>query len=190
MARLFLIRHGQPEAAWGGANSDPGLSTNGRAQAEAVAYALVALGRFPVVCSPMRRCRETAAPYADLTGASPVTESRVSEIVAPSGAEDRARWLQERFPWRSAEPTLTWASLESPLHAWRDALLAYAQSITIDTAVFTHFIAINTITAAALKSACTIVTRPDHASITELEVQDGALRLVRAAAQMQADDVR
>ena len=40
MARLFLIRHGKPEAAWGGDQVDPGLSERGRAQAARAAEAL------------------------------------------------------------------------------------------------------------------------------------------------------
>ncbi len=39
MVRLFLIRHGEPEAAWGGAVDDPGLTEHGRAQAETPAQA-------------------------------------------------------------------------------------------------------------------------------------------------------
>jgi hypothetical protein len=56
--------------------------------------------------------------------------------------------------------------------------------------VFTHFIGINVIAGAALGAEHTIVCTPDHASITELEVNDGALRLIAFGAEMQVDDVR
>lgn len=191
MTRLFLIRHGRPEGVWGGAGSDPGLSDIGLRQAEAAAAALVENGPLKPISSPMRRCRETAAPYADLVGIAPLIEPRVSEIVAPRGVEDRATWLQERFPFRTPGASRLWRALEPALHAWRDAMLQFVRGMREDSAVFTHFIALNVLTGAALGSEQTIVCRPDHASITEIEVDaEGALRLVRAAAEMQVDDVR
>lgn len=190
MARLFLIRHGRPEAAWGGAGSDPGLRPEGREQAEAAARTLMEAGRFLVVSSPMKRCQETAAPYAAL-GAAPVQlEPRVSEIVAPNDVADRQAWLLDRFPWRSVGASRGWGMLEPGLHNWRDAMLNFMRGVSEDTAVFTHFIAINVMTGAAMGSDKTVVCRPDHASITEIEVHDGALRLVSAAREMRVDDVR
>ena len=189
MARLFLIRHGRPEAAWGGAGTDPGLSDEGRAQAEEAARALMEAGRFQVISSPMRRCQETAVPYAALRGATLQLESRVSEIVAPADVVDRQAWLLERFPWRSGA-SRGWDTLEPGLHTWRDAMLNFMRGVSEDTAVFTHFIAINVMTGAAMGSDWTVVCRPDHASITEIEIRDGVLRLVNAAREMRVDDVR
>jgi broad specificity phosphatase PhoE len=190
MARLFLIRHGRPSETWGGASSDPGLSELGMAQAEAAAAKLAAYGPLDVVSSPMRRCVETAAPYARLRGVSPHLEPRVSEVVAEPGVEDRPAWLQARFPWRDPGKLRDWASLEPALQAWRAQMLDYVSGIERDTAVFSHFIAINVITGAALRRDTTMVCKPDHASITELEVSDGALRFVAFGAEMQVDDVR
>jgi hypothetical protein len=42
----------------------------------------------------------------------------------------------------------------------------------------------------ALGAELTIVCAPDHASITELEVNDRALRLITFGAEMRVDDVR
>src|SRR5688572_27744295 len=99
MTRLFLIRHGEPEAAWGGATADPGLSAAGRDQAARAAAALADLGPLAVVSSPMKRCRETAAPFEARTGQKALIEPRVSEVVAPSNVRDRRVWLVENFPW-------------------------------------------------------------------------------------------
>ncbi|MGE0661875.1 MAG: histidine phosphatase family protein [Hyphomonadaceae bacterium] len=188
--RVFLIRHGRPSQTWGGAGSDPGLSEIGAAQAEAAAEMLRRFGPLDVVSSPMLRCRETAAPYARWRGLPPVLERRVSEIVADDGVEDRAVWLQTRFPWREARPGRTWTTLEPRLHEWRAEMLEFIRSLRADTAVFTHFIGINVITGAAMGREETIVCRPDHASITVIAVDDGALRLVALGATMQIDDVR
>ena len=69
MQTLFLIRHGKPAAVWGEADDDPGLDDAGRAQAEAARDHLLSLPEDQrpsrVVSSPLRRCRETAAPTAE-----------------------------------------------------------------------------------------------------------------------------
>lgn len=190
MARVFLIRHGRPAQVWGGSGSDPGLSALGQEQAEAVAARLQRFGDLAVVSSPMLRCRETAAPYTRWRGVAASIEPRVSEIVATEGVEDRGAWLQERFPWRDRIQQRSWSTLEPRLHAWRDDMLGFIRNIREDTAVFTHFIGINVITGAALGVDHTIVCIPDHCSITEIEVEEGALRLIAPGADMQVDDVR
>jgi broad specificity phosphatase PhoE len=189
MARVFLIRHGRPAQVWGGGGSDPGLSELGHQQAEAAAAKLQSFGGLAVISSPMLRCRETAVPYARWRGVPPSIEPRVSEIVADC-VEDRAAWLQERFPWRDRTRLRSWSMLEPRLHAWRDDMLGFVRGIHEDTAVFTHFIGINTIAGAALGVDRTIVCVPDHCSITEIEVEEGALRLVAMGADMEVDDVR
>lgn len=189
MHRLFLIRHGAPEAAWGDAD-DPGLSAAGQAQAEAAALRLAGEAGLALVSSPMRRCRETAAPLERMLGAPARIEPRVSEVATPAGIGNRRAWLGETFPWRAGAPGRPWASLAPSLHAWRAQVLAAARAIAADSAVFTHFIAINAIVGAALGRDDTIVCRPDHASITELRVGDGALTLVRLGAAMGEGEVR
>jgi broad specificity phosphatase PhoE len=190
MARVFLIRHGRPAQVWGGAGSDPGLSETGIEQAKAAAGKLVTLGALEVVSSPMRRCLETAAPYAALRDLSPTIEPRVSEIVAAEGVADRAAWLQERFPWRDRSKHRSWSTLEPRLKRWRDEMLDFIRGIGEDTAIFTHFIGINVIAGAAQGVEQTIVFTPDHASITEIEVNHGVLRLVALGESMVVDDVR
>ena len=188
MTGLVLIRHGEPAAAWGGSAADPGLSALGREQARAAAERLSELGQLDVVSSPMRRCWETAAPFAEATGRPPILEPRVSEVVAPPEVTDRRVWLQQTFPWRGGAPLL-WTSLAPELHAWREAMLGYVRGLNADAAIFTHFIAINVIVGAALERDETIVCRPAHASITELKLDCGALRLVRVGAEMANADV-
>jgi len=190
MARLFLIRHGQPAQTWGGADADPGLSDAGHAQARAAAEALAEFGPLQLISSPMLRCRETAAPYASMRAVAPVIEPRISEIVSGEGVSDRAAWLQARFPWRDPNARRAWGSLEPRLQAWRAEMLNYIGAFQYDAVLFSHFIAINVIAGAALGRSETIVCKPAHASITEIEVHDGTLKLVRFGAEMQVDDVR
>jgi broad specificity phosphatase PhoE len=190
MTRLFLVRHAEPAAGWGGHALDPGLSDLGSEQAETVAKALSAKGALDVVSSPMLRCRETAAPYAALRGVAPRIEQRVSEVVAPANVQDRRSWLRETFPWDDGVARRRWSDVGEDLRAWRDTCSVALREMTTDTVVFTHFIAINAIVSAVSKSADTIVFRPAHCSITELELESGGLRVVSLGAEMHSADVR
>ena len=60
MSRIYLVRHGRAAADWG-SHVDPGLDDVGRTQAEAMASELAPKGPLPLVVSPLRRTRETAA---------------------------------------------------------------------------------------------------------------------------------
>lgn len=185
MTRVFLVRHAEPSAAWGDA-PDPGLSKRGRAQAKAAAKALPQ--GLAVVSSPMLRCRETAAPY--LAGGEALLEARVSEVATPVDVADRRSWLQHHFPWRAGAVRRPWSELGPPLWAWRRKTLEALSELKDDTVVFTHFIAINAIVGQALEREETIVCRPDFASITELELREGVVRLVALGAEMSEGEVR
>ena len=190
MARLFLIRHAEPDAAWGGADDDPGLSEVGRAQAVAAAVALVGEGALTVLCSPMRRCQETAAPYLERRRLARLELSpRFGEVEVPAGITHRRTWLAENFPWRAGAAVRPWASVGPETRSWRDRVLGAARAVDRDTAVFTHFVAVNAIVGAAKGSAYTIVCRPDYASITELEVRNGQISVRRLGAEMREGDV-
>ena len=173
MARVYLIRHGRPAAAWGGDDDDPGLDETGATQARAVAGLLLALpsAQRPrqVVSSPLRRCRETAAPLAERLGVAPLIEPAVGEIPTPAGLAVPARpaWLRRAMAG-------AWGDIEGDLdyEAWRRAVSAAAISRPA-SAVFTHFVAINAVLSLAANDPRVIVSRPDHASITILEIGPG-----------------
>src|SRR5580658_1220758 len=99
MARLYMIRHGKPSSAWGqDPDPDPGLDDAGKAQARAAADALMALPADErptrVFSSPLRRCRETAQPFADRIGAVVEIDPLVGEIPTPKALSEA-----ERGPW-------------------------------------------------------------------------------------------
>ncbi|MBX3428915.1 MAG: histidine phosphatase family protein [Hyphomonadaceae bacterium] len=190
MTRLFFVRHGEPEAAWGGAVDDPGLSDTGRAQAERSAEALSALGTLAIVSSPMRRCRETARPYERCSSVLATIEARVSEVSAPEGVTDRRAWLRENFPWDRGGARRRWNEVDASLLAWRDRVVAWTLGMKPDAAVFSHFIAINALASVAMGSDETIVCVPGYASITEFEVRNGALKLIQLGETMVQGEVR
>ena len=178
MTRLYLIRHGKPAAVWGGDDDDPGLDEIGHAQARAAAQALLALPQAErptrVASSPLRRCRETAQPLADALGVTVEIDPAVGEIPTPStlGAADRPAWLRQAFTGR-------WADIEGDLNyeIWRRGVAA-AVARRPATAVFSHFVAINAALSVLAGDDRVIAFRPDHTSITTLELVEGRLTLV------------
>ncbi len=178
MGRVYVIRHGKPAATWGGHDDDPGLDETGQEQARAVAAVLAALpeGERPVrvASSPLRRCRETAAPLAAILGVPVEIEPAVGEIPTPSALppEDRPTWLRKAFAG-------DWSDIEGDRDylAWT-AEVAGALARYEGCAVFSHFVALNAAVAAAEGSRAVMAFRPDHASVTVFEVVDNRLRLV------------
>ncbi|MBV9996960.1 MAG: histidine phosphatase family protein [Caulobacteraceae bacterium] len=179
MACIYLIRHGRPTSTWGGADDDPGLDPAGWSQAEAAAAALCALppGQRPaqVISSPLRRCRETATPFARAIGAEIQIEPAVGEIPTPAAlvAADRPGWLGQAMSGQ-------WSQIVGDLDYldWRKAVVN-AIARRPGAAIFSHFIAINAVLSALAGDPRTVVFRPDHASMTILEAGEEGLAVVR-----------
>ena len=178
MSRLYLIRHGKPAAVWGEADEDPGLDAAGRAQAEAARDYLMSLPQAErpsrVFSSPLRRCRETAAPTAAALGVEVEIEPFVGEIPTPKAlsAEERPAWLRGVFQGR-------WKEVEGDLDydAWRGEVVKALQA-KAGAAVFSHYVAINAVMSHLDDDERVLVFRPDHASISTLEAGSDGLRLV------------
>jgi broad specificity phosphatase PhoE len=178
MARVYMIRHGNATSAWGqpGSVPDPGLDALGQAQAQAACATLLGLAAPPrlVVTSPLRRCRETAEPFARALGARPAVEPRVAEIPTPSAVAPEARgaWLREAFG-------ATWPTIVGDMDyvGWRDAVAA-AVAASPGAAVFSHFVAINAAVSAATGDPRVQSFEPDNASITIFETDGRRLQLV------------
>lgn len=176
LATLYLIRHAKPAATYGD-SVDPGLDDKGRYQALAAANELKALpNRLPVYTSPLRRCRETAQPLADLWGIQPIVFPEIGEIPSPPLS------LSERQIWLRNGIASDWANLQatapdgSPDYAaWRHALVDSLSAMASDAVIFSHFIAINAAVGFAKGKEQVITFRPDHASITVIETGAGKL---------------
>jgi broad specificity phosphatase PhoE len=179
MPLLYMIRHGKPSATWGqNADPDPGLDEAGKAQAETAADALMALAPdvrpTRVYSSPLRRCRETAQPFAARIGAEVVIEARFGEIPTPGTLS-----LAERSPWLRAAFQGRWAEIRGDIDylAWAKAVGEAATEVA-PAAVFSHFVAINAALCCATGEERVMTFRPDHASITTFAVENGRLRLI------------
>lgn len=178
MPTVYMIRHGKPASTWGDADEDPGLDEAGQAQARAAAEALLALPEAVrptrVVSSPLKRCRETAQPFADALGVEVIVDPRVGEIPTPKAvsAEDRGAWLRNAFGghWHEIVGDLDYDQ-------WRRGVAAAVAGYP-GTAVFSHYVAINGAVSTAMDDSRVMGFRPDHTSMTTFEIVGGALKVV------------
>ena len=85
---------------------------------------------------------------------------------------ERSSWLRQVFQG-------TWAEIKGDLDydEWRREIVGSLRSRG-DTAVFSHYVAINAVVSHLLDEARVLSFRPDHASITVLETNGQGLTLV------------
>ncbi|HVW30109.1 MAG TPA: histidine phosphatase family protein [Polyangiaceae bacterium] len=169
---IYLVRHGRAEA--GVEHPDPGLDDVGKSQAERAALALKRTGATRLICSPLRRARETAAPIAEALGVTPEIRDEVSEVFDPSLEVGARRDML--IPLLSGR----WSEQPEPLRKWRDRVLGALVAIGSDRAVVvSHFVAISAAIGASTEddrvSPCALA----NASITTMEVVAGKLHLRR-----------
>ncbi len=172
---IYLIRHGEPAASWG-AHPNPGLNDLGARQAFAAAEELAKLGAKRAITSPLARSRETAAPFEKLMETHARIEAGVGEIITSSGIADRSVWLQGVMAG-------AWSQTDLTLQAWRNSVLASVDKLPEDTAVFSHFIAINVIVGLLTGNDRVVVFKPGHASITKLERRGGKLAVAQLGSE-------
>jgi len=178
MPRIYMVRHGQAAAAWSD-DLDPGLDALGKSQADAAADKLMIYAPLEVVSSPLKRALETSHPYAQKSNTQVKLERRVAEIPSPNlGLESRGIWLGKVMRG-------TWAETSDELLYWRTALIDYLCQIKKDTAVFSHFIAINVAVGNAIKDDRVVHFRPDNCSISILETDGASLVLIEKGDQAQ-----
>lgn len=82
LARLFLVRHGEvlnPDHICYGDLPGFRLSRNGIRQARAAADHLARVGADRIICSPLRRARETARVIGRRLGLTPLVDERLTE---------------------------------------------------------------------------------------------------------------
>jgi broad specificity phosphatase PhoE len=171
---IFLVRHGQASAGWG-EHRDPGLSELGLRQAEQAARTVADLGAIRAVTSPLQRCRETAAQFERLLETHARIEPAVGEIKEPPGVADRAAWLRGAMHGR-------WRDVEG-YDSWRLGALAAIERCADNTAVFTHFVAINAIVGLLTDDDRVVVFRPGNGSVTRLGRTGGKLHVIELGAE-------
>lgn len=176
MARIYMVRHGRAAAGWN-EDPDPALDQLGRQQSLKVANKLSAHGPLPVVSSPLLRCQQTAFPLATAWRQDVRIEPRVGEIPSPEGfaLEDRVVWLREAMSG-------TWEAVvkKSGAHygQYRQSISDCVASLSEDTVIFSHYIAINAVIGTATDDDRVVIAQLDNCSVTIFDVADGRLSLV------------
>lgn len=185
MPLIHLVRHGRI-ADVPADPLDPELGEQGLEQARAAARELNAHlpHPLPILTSPMRRCRQTAAPLAELWQATPVVEPRVIEVPAPrQPGLQREQWLKRLLAadWTQADEGDNGAAVAAWRRGVREAILACGG----DTVIFTHFVPINVIVGLALGQDSVCCFRPDNGSVTVVEISAGGIRMVERGREVQ-----
>jgi broad specificity phosphatase PhoE len=177
MPRIIMVRHGRATGGWDD-DPNPGLDQLGQQQAHGIAAQLAAGPPVALVSSPLRRCRETAAPLAALWSADVTLAARVAEIPSPEGVplDNRVGWLREACKG-------TWTELGDRYQSYRDDVAGYLLTLTEDTLVFSHFIAINAAIGAAMGDDRVVIHSLDNTSCTTFEHDCTTLRLVEAGTE-------
>lgn len=104
MTTFHLVRHGEKA----GGPGDPGLSDDGRTEAERTAERLSTVPVVAVWTSPLRRARETAAVIAARHGLEPVVDERLRERINwGDGGRDES-WDEFAEMWDRASRERDW----------------------------------------------------------------------------------
>ncbi|WP_193165891.1 histidine phosphatase family protein [Microbulbifer hainanensis] len=171
MTKILLIRHG--EAAKSPKDPDPGLTELGNLQARKLAEHFAEAPRFELVSSPKARTRQTAQPLADLWQCPVIIEEAMIEIPSPAGVT-----LSNRGDWLRSLLNSEWDFANREQSEWRSKTLDYLKGLEQDTAVFCHFMVINSVVAHIRDDASVQQFRPDYTSVTELYLEGDTLELV------------
>ena len=175
MPRLYLVRHARIANS---ADPNPGLAEVGRTQAEAIAAALAPRGPLPILTSPFRRARETAAPLARLWRVMSHTDTRVGEIPLPPDSE-----LRNHAEWLKYARTRRWPEMHGSLQRWRGQVLQALLENPTDAVVVSHFVAINVAVGRALRDDRVTCFQPENCSCTVLDSDGKDLRLIELGAE-------
>ena len=177
MTRLILVRHGRAAGGWDD-DLDPGLDDLGRAQADAMADLVAPRGPMPILVSPLRRCRDTAAALEQRWRTVATVDAAVGEIPSPPGVP-----MQQRTTWLRTAMAGTWADVGDAYMSWRDSVVARLIAIDTDTVIVSHFVAINAAIGTAIGSDQIVIAALDNCSLTIIDVVDGNLVLVEQGSE-------
>lgn len=194
---LYLIRHGRSDfdsaemsATARGDQWDPPLSDEGRNQAALLAnrLRLMDLGTAAVYCSPLRRTRETVAPYADPAGIEVTFDDELieahiggweglpfEEIVA-SDTELVHRIRNQQAIWSRAPGGESEGDFRARIVTAVDAIVA--SHADRDVVVVAHGGVINAYCGAVLGLSSAMFFLPENTSINSVEL-DGERRTIR-----------
>jgi probable phosphoglycerate mutase len=181
---LLLLRHGETPHTTarlfsGSGGDDPGLTEEGKTQAAAAAdWLATRSGIDALVCSPLRRTRETAAVVADRLALQPSVDGGFAEADfgawdAKSFAEVQERWPSELSAWLGSVDVAppggeSFAQVSRRVRQARDRLLQ--SHVGQQVLVVTHVTPIKLLVRSVLDAPLASIYRMElpPASVTEL----------------------
>lgn len=193
---LYLIRHGRSDFdsrdRWAGARGeqwDPPLGAEGREQARLLTQRLRSMmPPTAVYCSPLRRARETIAPYADATGvevvfAEDLVEAHIGEWEGKPFEEILATDDRLLDRLRNQEPIWRHAPGVEELDAFRGRVHGEIESILSrhpdgNVVVICHGGVINAYVGPVLGIEHEMFFLPENTSVNSVVV-DGSERRIR-----------
>lgn len=171
MALIYLVRHGKAAGSFTD-DLDPGLDELGYAQAQSACKSLQKMLPLTLASSPLRRAQETAIPLQQATAQSVRIENRIAEIPSPGlSLDERGLWLRNVMQGK-------WSEQSSALQQWRKDLESSLLEIESDTAIFSHYVAINAAVGVAEGSDQVHLFQPNNCSITIFETDGKYLKLI------------
>lgn len=176
-ACIRIIRHGEASSSPGGA-ADPSLTLRGVRQAFDLPR-LVTRRPSQLLTSPLIRARETAMPLSAALEMERLVVEPYGELPWRDGQTvvDRTEDLADMLAAR-------WPDLRQPWREWREKLIERALSERGDVVVVSHFVAINVLVGFACGDDRTVVVRPANASITEIVIEGGKMRVASLGDQI------
>jgi 2,3-bisphosphoglycerate-dependent phosphoglycerate mutase len=193
---LWLIRHGRADfdtkefaETPRGRQFDPPLDETGREQSEKLAKRLLAMDPQPaaVYCSPLRRARETVAPYVERSGAdvqfdddlvevnTGEWESKTFEEILAADAEILRRILDHESIWHRAPGAETLASLRARVSRSIEGILRRHDDG--DVVVICHGGVINAFIAPILGLEHEMFFLPENTSVNTVVIENGDRRV-------------
>jgi probable phosphoglycerate mutase len=193
---LWLIRHGRADftskdftSTPRGEQFDPPLDETGREQAEKLARRLLAMNPPPtaVYCSPLRRARETVAPFAEHSALevrydedlvevnTGEWESKTFEEILAADAEILRRILDHESIWHRAPGAETLVSLRARVSRSIERMLQ--RDPEGDVVVICHGGVINAYMAPILGLEHEMFFLPENTSVNTVVIENGERRV-------------
>ena len=193
---LSLVRHGRADFGSKefsptprGMQFDPPLDEIGREQAEKLARRLLAMDPPPVAvyASPLRRCRETVAPFADKSGIdvrydddlaevhTGAWESKTFEEILAADSDILRRILDHESIWHRAPGAETLESLRTRVGRSIDRIVA--EHPEGDVVIVCHGGVINAYVAPILGIEHEMFFLPENTSVNTVVIEDGQRRV-------------
>lgn len=155
------MRHGKTGMIWH-PDSDLGLNETGTKQACKFAQKFSTKNPTQIICSPLKRARESALPLSAVWKTNIIYDSRIGEVPFPRDCQKSAtEWLSDILKSK-------WSKSNKAIKSWKNNAYRLVHSISEDTIIFTHFLTISAVVSTIKKSDIVNSTNVGNLEIVKL----------------------